>query len=40
MGKKNLTENRTFKESNKNLPYYWVKIIGVFNMEKKRDWYA
>lgn len=29
-GKKKLTENRKFKESDKNLPYYSVKIIGVF----------
>lgn len=29
-GGKNLTENKKFKESDKNLPYYWVKIIGVF----------
>lgn len=26
----NLTENRKFKDSDKNLPYHWVKIIGVF----------
>lgn len=26
-GEKTLTENRKFEESDKNLPYYWLKII-------------